>query len=73
MLFTCAKSAHEQLARFFERAAVKGLLFTSLCTNELSARLHLGVIECASEAELSAHLERAVSTFLRAYRPSARG
>lgn len=84
MFFMCSTVAHEQLARFFERAATKGLLavpspedaavdFTSLCTNEVSVRLHLGVIERASEAELTAHLERAVRTFLRAYRPSPRG
>jgi TetR/AcrR family transcriptional regulator, mexJK operon transcriptional repressor len=83
-LFTCVKSAHDQLARFLEQAAAKGLLtvpspedaaldFISLCIHSLSVRLHLGVIEGVSEAELSAHLNRAVSTFLRAYRPAARG
>ena len=84
LFFMCSTLTHEQLARFFERAAAKGLLavpspedaavdFTSLCTNELSDQLRLGVIERASEADLTAHLARAVRTFLRAYRPSARG
>lgn len=71
-------AGRERMARFFERAAADGLLevddpsaaagdFSALCSATLSRQLELGVIEQVTEELISAQVERAVRTFLRAY------
>lgn len=68
----------ERMARFFERAAAEGQLevddpaaaavdFSVLCSGALSRQLEIGIIEQVTDELISAQVERAVRTFLRAY------
>ena len=70
-----------KMTLYFERAAAMGLLtagepaeaaldFVALCAHHVSMLLHLGITEATSDALVERHLDRAVRTFLRAYRPS---
>lgn len=70
-----------KMATYFERAAAMGLLdvddpagaaldFTALCAYHISMQLHLGVVKLASPELVASHLDRALATFLRAYRPT---
>lgn len=84
-LHTCGLAVgHERMARYFQRAGGMGLLevhdpvdaaidFASLCTFDLQRKVQLGILEEVSEDLLAAHVDRAVRTFLRAYRPLAAG
>jgi len=69
-----------RMTLYFERAAAMGLLtagdpaeaaldFAALCAYQVSLLLHLGIAE-ASPALIAPHVDRAVRTFLRAYRPA---
>ncbi len=81
-LYACSvQLGREKMARFFERAAALGLLdiddamdaatnFSTLCGGPLSMKLHMGVSDGVDDAELKANVDRAVRTFLRAYRPA---
>jgi TetR/AcrR family transcriptional regulator, mexJK operon transcriptional repressor len=73
----------ERMVRFFERAGAMGLLeladprdaatdFSALCAGDLSRELHLGVTDRLTEGAIAENVERAVRTFLRAYRPRAK-
>ncbi|HEY0840520.1 MAG TPA: TetR/AcrR family transcriptional regulator [Vulgatibacter sp.] len=68
-----------KMATFFGRAAELGMLrvddlegaaidFASLCCDNLLRMLHLGVVAEATEELIAAEVDRAVRTFLRAYR-----
>lgn len=81
--YACSiRTGEERMAAFLARAAERGLLaiedpaaaaadFFALCIGNLSLRLHLGVAE-PGELRVEAKVERAVRSFLRAHRPSAR-
>jgi AcrR family transcriptional regulator len=69
----------DRMASFFARAAAEGQLvvddpvdaardFASLCVQELSLELNLGLIDQVSDALIRTHLKRGIGTFLRAYR-----
>lgn len=80
-LWACgAQSGHERLRAWMERAGAMGLLrigdpddaatdFSALVLGDLVKQLQLGVLEKASEEQIRKNIDRAVSTFLRAYRP----
>ncbi|AKU93196.1 TetR/AcrR family transcriptional regulator [Vulgatibacter incomptus] len=81
-LYECSiLAARRRMATFFERAAALGLLevpepmhaaidFGALCVENPLRMLLLGVEEEATEEMIAREVERAVRTFLRAYRPS---
>ena len=80
-LWECgALVGRKRFALYFERAAARGLLevhdpedaatdFWSLCCADLSRQLQLGVLSRASDELVRRHVDRAIRTFLRAYRP----
>lgn len=79
-LYECGiQAGRQQLAIFFERAAELNLLaiedsteaaidFSSLLLDHLLRMLHLGVIDTVTDELVAAEVNRAVRTFLRAYR-----
>jgi AcrR family transcriptional regulator len=79
-LWACgAQIGHEKLAAWLERAGSAGLLriddpadaavdFSGLVHGDLHRKLQLGVVGEASEEDIRRNVDRAVATFLRAYR-----
>lgn len=76
------RTGEERMAAFLARAAEEGQLdvddpeaaaadFFALCLGNLGPRLHLGVVE-PEKLQVERKVKRAVRSFLRAYRPSAR-
>lgn len=76
------RAGEERMARFLAEVAEAGHLevddpaeaaadFYALCIGNLGPRLHLGVVD-PQEVRVEEKVERAVRSFLRAYRPSAR-
>jgi AcrR family transcriptional regulator len=75
-----AQVGHDKLTEWMERAGAQGHLriedpseaavdFSGLLLGDLVRKLHLGVLAAASEADVQRNVDRAVRTFLRAYRP----
>ena len=81
-LYECGVlEGQRRMTLYFERALAMGLLtagdpaeaaldFAALCAYQVSLLLHLGIAESSSPALVAPHLDRAVRTFLRAYRPA---